>query len=64
MKVSPGCYHHLTTSLMGLANGRVVAILEGGYYPPSLAEGAAQTLRALLGDPAPVLEKLLTPKDR
>lgn len=31
------------------------ASLQGGYCLQSLAEGAALTLRALLGDPCPVL---------
>ena len=55
--VSPACFAHLTHSLMGLpgGRGRVCALLEGGYFPPSLAEGAALTLRALLGDPVPAL---------
>ena len=53
--VSPACFAHLTHSLKGLAGGRVCALLEGGYFPPSLAEGAALTLRALLGDPVPAL---------
>lgn len=28
MEVSPACYAHLLTSLMGLANGKVAVILE------------------------------------
>jgi len=53
--VSPACFAHMTHSLMSLAGGRVCAVLEGGYFPPSLAEGAALTLRTLLGDPCPLL---------
>lgn len=53
MKVSPATYAHMTRSLMALANGKVCAFLEGGYCIPSLAEGAALTLRSLLGDPCP-----------
>ena len=41
--------------LRGLAGGKVCAVLEGGYFPPSLAESAALTLRSLLGDPVPPL---------
>ncbi len=33
----------------------MVALLEGGYFLPSLAEAAALTFRALLGDPCPRL---------
>ncbi len=42
-------------SLMGLTNGKVLALLEGGYFIPSLQESAALTLQTLLGDPVPVL---------
>ena len=42
-------------SLMGLSNGKVLALLEGGYFIPSLQESAALTLQTLLGDPVPVL---------
>ena len=38
--------------------GKVVALLEGGYFLPSLAEGAALTLRQLLGAPCPSLPPL------
>lgn len=62
MLVSPGMYHILTTSLMALAEGKVAVLLEGGYFLPSLSEGAAQTLRALLGDPAPKFADFEQPK--
>lgn len=57
-EVTPACFAHLAHSLMGFAGGRVVALLEGGYFAPSLAEGAALTMRSLLGDPCPLLEPL------
>ena len=44
---------------LGLAGDAVCAILEGGYFPPSLAEGAALTLRTLLGDPPPLLPSVI-----
>ncbi|KAG5326611.1 HDAC6 deacetylase, partial [Pseudoatta argentina] len=44
-----------------LANGKVAVILEGGYCLKSLAEGAALTLKTLLGDPCPVLQTLDLP---
>ena len=53
MLVSPAAYAHFTHSLMSLAEGKVCVFLEGGYCIPSLAEGAALTLRALLNDPTP-----------
>lgn len=55
MKVTPACYAHLTSQLMALANGKTCVVLEGGYCLKSLAEGVALTLRALLGDPCPVI---------
>ena len=39
-KVSPSTFAHMAHSLAGLANGRLVALLEGGYFLPSLAGGA------------------------
>ncbi|XP_022181289.1 histone deacetylase 6-like isoform X3 [Myzus persicae] len=61
MMVTPACYAHITKKLMSLCCGKVIAILEGGYYLKSLAESAALTLRALLGDPCPVIESLQQP---
>ena len=64
MEVTPACYAHFTSALMGLAHGRVAVVLEGGYCLKSLAEGAALTLRTLLGDPCPVIDKFGTPCQR
>ncbi|CAG9855463.1 unnamed protein product [Phyllotreta striolata] len=50
MLVTPHFYSHLITLLSGLANGKIVVCLEGGYFPESVAEGVACTLKALLGD--------------
>ncbi|XP_069687064.1 histone deacetylase 6 isoform X1 [Periplaneta americana] len=61
MEVTPACYAHLLNSLLSLAGGKVAVILEGGYCLQSLAEGAALTLRALLGDPCPPLPNLDEP---
>ena len=60
MLLSPSFYAHVTHSLKGLANGRVAVVLEGGYCIESLADGAAYTLRSLLGDP-PVPVKMRYP---
>ena len=49
MKVTPAAYGHLIHSLMAFADGKIGVFLEGGYFIDSLAEGAAMTLRALLG---------------
>lgn len=64
MEVTPAGYAHLLSPLMALAEGRVAVILEGGYCLNSLAEGAAITLKTLLGDPCPLLEPLQSPCDR
>lgn len=53
MRVKPVTYHILCHSLMALANGRVLSLLEGGYNLLSLAESAAMTLRCLLSYPCP-----------
>ncbi|KAJ8926885.1 hypothetical protein NQ314_020736 [Rhamnusium bicolor] len=50
MNVTPHFYGHIVTLLSGLANGKIVVCLEGGYFKESLAEGVARTLKALLGD--------------
>jgi len=55
MRVTPAAYSQLVSSLSGLAGGRLVVMLEGGYCLDSLEESAALTLRTLLGDCAPSL---------
>nr|XP_026498088.1 histone deacetylase 6 isoform X3 [Vanessa tameamea] len=52
MEVTPACYAWLTQQVSCVC-ARVCVVLEGGYCPASLAEGAALTLRALLALPAP-----------
>ena len=37
MQVSPATFAHLVHSLQAFAGGRVLALLEGGYFLPSLA---------------------------
>ncbi|XP_070074297.1 histone deacetylase 6 isoform X4 [Drosophila takahashii] len=59
MEVTPACYPHLLNPLLRLADSRVAVVLEGGYCLDSLAEGAALTLRSLLGDPCPRLVEVL-----
>ncbi|KAG8520800.1 Histone deacetylase 6, partial [Galemys pyrenaicus] len=54
-QVSPEGYAHLTHLLMGLAGGRVILILEGGYNLTSISESMAACTRTLLGDPLPIL---------
>nr|XP_019569862.1 PREDICTED: histone deacetylase 6 isoform X3 [Rhinolophus sinicus] len=54
-QLSPEGYAHLTHLLMGLASGRIILILEGGYNLTSISESMAACTRTLLGDPPPVL---------
>lgn len=55
MELTPACYATLLHMLM-CVQPRVCCVLEGGYCIPSLAEGAALSLRTLLGHAPPVLE--------
>uniref|UniRef100_A0A8D0GNA2 Histone deacetylase domain-containing protein n=1 Tax=Sphenodon punctatus TaxID=8508 RepID=A0A8D0GNA2_SPHPU len=59
--VSPECYAHMTHLLLGLAGGRVVIVLEGGYNLVSIAESMTMCTRTLLGDPPPPLGRLKPP---
>lgn len=63
MNVTPGFYGHLITLLSGLAEGKILVCLEGGYFLPSLAEGVAMTLKSLLGDAPAVLPPLKQPNE-
>ncbi|KAF6090566.1 histone deacetylase 6 [Phyllostomus discolor] len=54
-QLSPEGYAHLTHLLMGLAGGRIILILEGGYNLTSISESMAACTRTLLGDPPPLL---------
>ncbi|CAG5102380.1 Similar to Hdac6: Histone deacetylase 6 (Mus musculus) [Cotesia congregata] len=45
--------------VISAASGKVAVILEGGYCLESLSESAALTLRALLGDPCPMISTTL-----
>lgn len=62
MKLSPGFYGHVIKLLSGLANGKIAVCLEGGYFLPSLAEGAAMTLKSLLDDPTAILHNIKEPE--
>ncbi len=52
MRITPDGYARLTQRLLGLAGGRVVLALEGGYNLDAIARSAEASLRALLGAPA------------
>ncbi|KAJ8257781.1 hypothetical protein GJAV_G00189620 [Gymnothorax javanicus] len=56
MAASPQCFSVLTHLLQGLAQGRMVLQLEGGYNLQSTADAACACVRSLLGDPCPPLE--------
>uniref|UniRef100_A0A8C2G9X6 Protein deacetylase HDAC6 n=1 Tax=Cyprinus carpio TaxID=7962 RepID=A0A8C2G9X6_CYPCA len=55
MRVSPQCFSILTHMLKGVAQGRLVLALEGGYNLQSTAEGVCASVSSLLGDPCPHL---------
>ncbi|XP_020028175.1 protein deacetylase HDAC6 isoform X2 [Castor canadensis] len=61
-QVSPEGYAHLTHLLMGLANGHIILILEGGYNLTSISESMAACTHSLLGDPPPLLPLLRPPQ--
>ncbi|XP_063792168.1 histone deacetylase 6 isoform X2 [Pseudophryne corroboree] len=61
-RVSPEGYAHMTHLLMGLAGGKVVLVLEGGYNLTAIAESMSMCTRALLGDPLPFLADLHAPR--
>ncbi|KAK6482320.1 polyamine deacetylase HDAC10 isoform X1 [Huso huso] len=69
MSATPQCFAHLTHLLMSLAGGKLCACLNpslppvfrGGYNLDSLSQSVCQTMRALLGDPAPPLSGLAAP---
>ncbi|MCJ1462316.1 Histone deacetylase hda1 [Pseudocyphellaria aurata] len=49
--VSPACYAHMTSMLMPLANGKLVACLEGGYNLESISKSTLAVTRTLMGEP-------------
>ncbi|XP_063064829.1 histone deacetylase 6 isoform X2 [Engraulis encrasicolus] len=61
MSASPECFAVLTHLLKGLAQGRLVLALEGGYNLESIAKGACACLRVLLGESCPSLDAPVAP---
>jgi histone deacetylase 6 len=53
--VSPAGYGQLTHLLSGLASGKLVVALEGGYNVKAISKSAAAVTSVLLGDPVPRL---------
>ena len=59
-QVGAEAFAHMTKMLMGLADGRVMLALEGGYHLPSLSACATACLRTLLGESPPPLSPSTT----
>ena len=51
--ITPACYAHMTHMLMSLANGKLVASLEGGYNLPAISASALSVVKTLMGEPPP-----------
>ena len=51
--VSPACYAQMTHMLMSLADGKVVACLEGGYNLKAIANSALAVTKTLMGQAPP-----------
>ena len=58
-QVTPAAFAHMCHLIQGICP-KTVALMEGGYFMTSHAEGAALTLRSLLGDPCPNLPETIT----
>ncbi|KAF8200755.1 histone deacetylase complex protein [Pholiota molesta] len=56
--VSPAGYAHMTHMLSGLAGGKLVVALEGGYNLESISKSALAVTRVLLGQPPDELPPL------
>ena len=54
----------MTKLLCGLAGGRVILALEGGYHLPVISQAMVYCSKALLGDPLPPLDMDSPPNAR
>nr|XP_023691607.1 histone deacetylase 6 isoform X2 [Paramormyrops kingsleyae] len=63
MSASPQCFAVLTHLLQGLAQGRLILALEGGYNPQATADGVCACVRLLLGESCPRLVPQRAPSD-
>jgi hypothetical protein len=61
MQVTPECYARLTHMLCGLAEGRVIMALEGGYNLTSISSSFAACAHVLLGGAPPRFDEPLKP---
>lgn len=55
-KLSPEVFGHFLYMLKGVAQGKIIVALEGGYNPTTTAYAMMMCTKALLGDPIPPLE--------
>lgn len=55
--VTPAGYAHLTHGLLGLAGGKLVLAMEGGYNLNAIAASTAAVTRVLLGEAPPGLDE-------
>lgn len=53
--VSPECYGYFTHWLSALANGRIIICMKGDYKCHSVSNAMVTCVKALLGDPLPML---------
>ena len=62
--ISPGGFAMMTSLLMGLAGGKLVLALEGGYNLRSISHSSAACVATMLGDPAaPAMVMRTDPED-
>ncbi|KAI8327905.1 hypothetical protein EDC96DRAFT_612626 [Choanephora cucurbitarum] len=61
-KVTPAGYGQMTHMLKGLANGKLLIALEGGYDLNSIAVSALACMNVLLGDAPDMIDSNLVPK--
>ncbi|KAF4563367.1 Histone deacetylase hda1 [Pleurotus pulmonarius] len=57
--VSPAGYAHMTYMLSGLARGKLVVALEGGYNLDSISQSALAVTRVILGEPPEELPPMI-----
>lgn len=57
--VTPAGYAHMTHMLAGLAGGKLVVALEGGYNLTSISDSALAVVKVLLGEPPDELPPMI-----
>ncbi|KAK3101938.1 hypothetical protein FSP39_007516 [Pinctada imbricata] len=57
--LTPAVYGHMTRSLMGFSEGKVILVLEGGYNLKSTSESMSVCVSSLLGDSLPQLPSIV-----